>query len=110
MIGSEDLQIKVNYYFNYNLLHILVHPLQSQYSSRNVFSKIFLASQKPCLVFPNEFGPDDVGVSRPIFLIRIRHSAGISSGSSSSLSLLNAAATVIFFGGSTAFFAEAKFI
>lgn len=83
---------------------------QSQYSSRNVFSKIFLASQNPCFVLPKEFGPDDVGVSLPMFLIRIRHSAGISSGSSSSLSLLKAAATVIFFAGSTDFFADAKFI
>lgn len=27
------------------------------------FSKTFLASQNPCFVFPNEFGPADVGVS-----------------------------------------------
>lgn len=47
------------------------------------FSNIFLESQNPCLVLPNELGPEEVGVSRPMFLIRIRHSAGISSGSSS---------------------------
>jgi hypothetical protein len=28
-----------------------------------VFSNIFLASQKPCFVLPNEFGPAEVGVS-----------------------------------------------
>ena len=28
-----------------------------------VFSNIFLASQNPCFVLPNEFGPADVGVS-----------------------------------------------
>lgn len=95
------------------------------WKSRNCFSNIFLASQNPCLVFPYEFGPDDVGVSlqydekeniysaaesaavavffdrslayRPIFLIRIRHSAGISSTSSSLSMLLNADATDNFF-------------
>jgi len=48
--------------------------------------------QKPCLVLPNEFGPADVGVSLPIFLIRILASLGISSGSSS-LTSPNTAAT-----------------
>lgn len=55
------------------------------------FSKIFLLSTKPIAVFPNEFGPELVGVFLPIFLILILHSAGISS--SSSLSSLNALAT-----------------
>lgn len=31
--------------------------------SRRFFSNIFFESQNPCFVFPNEFGPDDVGVS-----------------------------------------------
>lgn len=80
--------------------------------SLKFFSNIFFESQKPCLVFPNELGPDEVGVSlqfelfysmfydcnefayRPMLRIRIRHSAGISSSSSSVLSLLNADATV----------------
>lgn len=48
--------------------------------------------QKPCLVLPNELGPADVGVSLPIFLIRILASLGISSGSSS-LRSPNTAAT-----------------
>lgn len=48
--------------------------------------------QKPCFVLPNELGPADVGVSLPIFLIRILASFGISSGSSS-LTSPNTAAT-----------------
>jgi len=48
--------------------------------------------QKPCLVLPNELGPADVGVSLPMFLIRILASLGISSGSSS-LTSPNTAAT-----------------
>jgi hypothetical protein len=47
--------------------------------------------QNPNLVLPNEFGPADVGVSVPTFFIRILHSGGISSGSSSSSSLKIAA-------------------
>lgn len=61
----------------------------------NDFSNIFFESQNPCFVLPNEFGPADVGVSRPIFRILILASAGISSGSSSS-SVLNTEATVGF--------------
>lgn len=71
------------------------HLFASSIAFFNVFSKIFFESQKPCFVLPNEFGPADVGVSRPIFRIRIRASAGISSGSSSS-SALNTDATVAF--------------
>lgn len=48
--------------------------------------------QNPCLVLPNELGPAEVGVSLPIFLIRILASLGISSGSSS-LKSPNTAAT-----------------
>jgi len=48
---------------------------------------------KPNRVLPNEFGPAEVIVSLPTFLILIRASAGISSSSSESESWLNAAAT-----------------
>ena len=41
-------------------------------------------SVKPCLVFPKEFGPDEVMVSRPTFLILIFASIGISSSESES--------------------------
>lgn len=33
------------------------------------FSKTFFASQKPCLVFPKELGPADVGVSLEMTII-----------------------------------------
>lgn len=68
---------------------------QSIAASRKLFSNNFFESMKPCFVLPKEFGPDEVGVSRPILRMRILHSGGISS-TSSSLSLLNALATVIF--------------
>lgn len=70
------------------------HLFASSIAFFRVFSKIFLESQKPCFVLPNEFGPAEVGVSRPIFRILILASAGISSGSSSSS--LNTEATVGF--------------
>lgn len=98
--------------------------------SRNVFSKIFFTSQNPCLVLPNEFGPDEVGVSlyewnkkreKSILLSKFQlfstwkklnsliihrpmfreYLTGGSSSSSSSLSLLlKAEATLIFLAGS----------
>lgn len=71
------------------------HLFASSIAFFSVFSNIFLESQNPCFVLPNEFGPADVGVSRPIFRILILASAGISSGSSSS-SALNTEATVGF--------------
>jgi len=71
------------------------HLFASSIAFFNVFSNIFFESQNPCFVLPNEFGPADVGVSRPIFRILILASAGISSGSSSS-SVLNTDATVGF--------------
>jgi len=61
-------------------------------ASLSVFSISLPVLQKPCLVLPNELGPADVGVSLPIFLIRILASLGISSGSSS-LTSPNTAAT-----------------
>lgn len=71
------------------------HLFASSIAFFSVFSNIFFESQNPCFVLPNEFGPADVGVSRPIFRILILASAGISSGSSSS-SVLNTEATVGF--------------
>ena len=56
-------------------------------SSFIFLSNNLLASVKPCFVFPNELGPDEVIVSRPTFLIRILASAGISSSSSDESSL-----------------------
>lgn len=61
------------------------------------FSKIFFWSQNPCLVFPKEFGPEDVGVFRPMFFMRIAANAGISSSPSlSSSSAQNADETFNF--------------
>ena len=76
------------------------------------FSNIFFESQKPCFVLPNEFGPDEVGVSRPMLRIRIRHSAGISSGSLSSLSSAsrNAFATGFISRGGSLLAGAASFI
>lgn len=45
-------------------------------------SNSLLESVKPCLVFPKLFGPLEVMVSRPTFLIFILASAGISSSES----------------------------
>lgn len=61
------------------------------------FSNIFFWSQNPCLVFPKEFGPEEVGVFRPMFFIRIAANAGISSSPSlSSSSAQNAEETFNF--------------
>ena len=65
-------------------------------ASFNCLSNNLLVSVKPCLVFPNEFGPDEVMVSLPTFLMRIFASIGISSSSEESSSL-NTAATLGFF-------------
>lgn len=74
------------------IFYYFLSSIRAFVASFSVFSISFPVLQKPCLVLPNEFGPADVGVSRPIFLIRILASLGISSGSSS-LTSPNTAAT-----------------
>lgn len=76
----------------YNLSDYFLSSINAFVASFRVFSISFPVLQKPCLVLPNELGPADVGVSLPIFLMRILASLGISSGSSS-LTSPNTAAT-----------------
>ena len=71
-------------------------------ASCSSLSNNLLVSVKPRLVLPNEFGPDEVIVSRPTFRILILASNGISSSSDES-SLLKTAATDGFFCTSWSF-------
>ena len=71
----------------------LLSLLTASIASCNCLSASLAVSMKPNRVLPNEFGPAEVIVSLPTFLILIRASAGISSSSSESESWLNAAAT-----------------
>lgn len=59
-------------------------------------SHSFWLSENPCLPLLKEFGPAEVGVSLPMFFIRIFASGGISSGSLSSSSLKIAATESVF--------------
>lgn len=74
------------------MFHFFLSSIRAFVASLSDFSMSLPVLQKPCFVFPNELGPADVGVSLPIFRIRILASLGISSGSSS-LTSPNTAAT-----------------
>ena len=81
------------------MLYIKYHFLSLQTSSMascSFLSNNLLVSVKPFLVLPNEFGPEEVIVSRPTLRILILASNGISSSSDES-SLLKTAAIEGFF-------------
>ena len=85
--------VGASYFHFFFLALFLLSLLTSSIASCNCLSANLAVSMNPRRVFPNEFGPAEVMVSLPTFLILILASAGISSSSSESESWLNAAAT-----------------
>ena len=89
-----DKILTLNGYFHFFFFALfLLSLLTASIASCNRLSANLAVSMNPMLVFPKEFGPAEVMVSLPTFLILILALSGICSSSSESESWLNAAAT-----------------